>query len=504
MLKFVKIGFDAVFIELIIFAFVVCLAYFFLFKGIKINKKLRIGLGLFLVLINGYIIFNNDFRVHKLQYLTGLNAEGLSRRQQYNYDHNGFIAGFFVNIGNVNIKKPANYNEKTINELVQKYSKVGNNSEIKKPNVIFILSESFWDITQLPNVSFSSNPIINFNEIKKNSTTGNFISPTFGGKTALVEFEILTGNSIKYLPFGSIPYQQYIKKPVLSVVQEFRKNGYQTLALHTFEKIFFNRVGAYPFLGFDKFIGIEDLKNPKYKGPFVSDEEFTDQVINNFKNKDLTKPLFLLGITMQNHFTYEGEKYKNLEIKTTGTGISAKSINILNNYSQGIMDADKQLGRLIKFLKEQKEPTIVVFFGDHLGSMGENYLTYKETGFISPKENNNGADEENKKMYSTEFLIWNNYSQKQENKNIGNIGATYFGNYLLDYIGFQNKNPYYNYLSDEYNNCVQANSEQILLDKNGSFVLDISTLGDNCKDIDNIHNLFQYDILFGGNFNGKW
>ena len=36
-------------------------------------------------------------------------------------------------------------------------------------------------------------------------------SPEFGGMTANVEFEALTGFSNAFLPYGSIPYQQYVR-----------------------------------------------------------------------------------------------------------------------------------------------------------------------------------------------------------------------------------------------------------------------------------------------------
>jgi phosphoglycerol transferase MdoB-like AlkP superfamily enzyme len=136
----------------------------------------------------------------------------------------------------------------------------------KQPNVVLILSESFWDVPQMKNVRFDPDPIPNFRSISSTFGGGRLISPTFGGKTALVEFEILTGNSMALLPKGSVPYQQYLKNPIPSVVWEFKKNGYETVAVHTYEKTFFNRANAYPLLGFDAFIGKEDLSHPKYRG----------------------------------------------------------------------------------------------------------------------------------------------------------------------------------------------------------------------------------------------
>ena len=58
--------------------------------------------------------------------------------------------------------------------------------------------------------------------------SGSMFSPEFGGMTANVEFEALTGFSNAFLPYGSIPYQQYVRGPVPSLATFFRSEGYET------------------------------------------------------------------------------------------------------------------------------------------------------------------------------------------------------------------------------------------------------------------------------------
>ena len=46
-------------------------------------------------------------------------------------------------------------------------------------------------------------------------------------------------------------------------------------------------------------------------------------------------PLFLFAISMENHFTYEGEKYPSYDVSfTSDKKLSDKSMQILRNYAQ--------------------------------------------------------------------------------------------------------------------------------------------------------------------------
>ena len=70
------------------------------------------------------------------------------------------------------------------------------------------MSESFWDPTKLPGVTITPDPIPTMRELR----SGSMFSPEFGGMTANIEFEALTGFSNAFLPYGSIPYQQYVRR----------------------------------------------------------------------------------------------------------------------------------------------------------------------------------------------------------------------------------------------------------------------------------------------------
>ena len=82
-----------------------------------------------------------------------------------------------------------------------------------------------------------------------------------GGNTANTEFEFLTGNSMGFLPAGSVPYQQYIKQEQPSLASHLGALGYVTSALHPYRAKRAGRDKVYPLLGFDNTYFQNDFEN---------------------------------------------------------------------------------------------------------------------------------------------------------------------------------------------------------------------------------------------------
>lgn len=360
-----------------------------------------------------------------IQKASGLVPEEYSWRQNENYRSNGVLGGFVTNLGNLRIRKPEGYSRELADSALGRNAEkpeTGNarigNPEIGTgtlPDVVVILSESFWDVTKLPSVRITPDPLENFRKIAPEGISGTMTSPMFGGKTAAVEFEVLTGNSMALLPKGSIPYQQYVFDGFPSLPRLFRENGYRTSAVHTFEKSFFNRAGAYPKLGFDRFVAKEDIPDPKYEGPFISDETFTDEILKRLDDGSDGKPSFLFGISMENHFSYEGHKFDafDVDVSASGGNLDAEDLVTIRNYAQGIRAADRQLGRLVEILRKRERPTAVLFFGDHLGILRDEYGAYVRSGFLPSSDESSWSPEEALAMRSPDFLLWANYPLPQ-------------------------------------------------------------------------------------------
>ena len=211
----------------------------------------------------------------------------------------------------------------------------------------------------------------------------------------------------------------------------FRENGYRTVGVHTFYGTFFNRNIVYPLIGFDYFIASEQMPDAAYRGPFISDEYFTDSIIRQILSAEEDGvPLFLFGISMQNHWDYDPMKYGTLELDVMSESpvLNERHTQYMNTFLQGIFDADKHLGRLIEFIETRYTPTIVVFFGDHLPILGVHAdRIFEQLGFLSSQDDFSWDLHDRINVFHTPYLVWANYD----------IGFEDWGNMSTFFLGAQ-------------------------------------------------------------------
>ncbi|MEG2394217.1 MAG: LTA synthase family protein, partial [Ruthenibacterium sp.] len=291
------------------------------------------------------------------------------------YRNYGVITGFLTNLDVLNITEPEGYSQEKIKELEkritqqsadqkplydQSYAATTENPE-KKPNIIFVMNESFWDVSRLKGVEYDRPVTPNLTELRNEAASGYVFSPSFGGGTCDVEFEALTGFSIEHLPAGCKPFQQHVTKAMFSLPQYLKTNGYETLAIHGYFAKFWSRNIAYPNLGIDTFLAAEDFKNPDKKRGFISDAAMTDRIIEEYEARTDDAPLFIHAVTMQNHTTYDEKRYPKNEligITKTPAGLSGETISQLRDFATGVYEADAALGTLVDYFRGVDEPTI--------------------------------------------------------------------------------------------------------------------------------------------------
>ena len=407
--------------------------------------------------------------------------------QNDNYRDNGVFLSFFMNMQSAIIIPPPDYGKgkmkNILNDITKKYSSQTSVnlplSPIKKPNVIFVMSESFSDPTYLSNVFFSQDPLPNFHSLLRNGKASWMLTPQMGGGTANVEFEVLTGFNMSSLPGGSIPYQQYVNHPIPSLPAYFANEGYRTLAIHPYKKEFWNREQVYKNIGFQNFISLEQFHNPKRSGGyFVDDSEVTQSIIQETENSH--KPVFIFAVTIQNHGTYHlsDHKYPKFPVKISGN-ISDQAKENLYIYSNGLLDGDKQIRDLMTYFRNSHEPTIVVFFGDHLPSLS----VYKETKFVSQDKVNN--------TNTTPLVIWTNYGKKPE-KLYNTVSASFLGTYVFELAGM-NPPLFFSFLQT-FRDALPGYSPKIKINNEGKMVRETPQ---SLLDLENKYKLLQYDLLFG-------
>ena len=265
--------------------------------------------------------------------------------QKENYASNGFAIAFALNVPMAKVKAPPSYEDDVLDAIRPGPIRISMPED--KPDIIVVMSESFWDPTLLPKTTITPDPMPTVREVR----SGSMFSPEFGGMTANVEFEALTGFSNAFLPYGSIPYQQYVRGPVPSLANFFRSEGYETTAIHPFEGWFWNREHVYDAFGFDRFLSIEKLPPMAWRGPLVSDEALTDEII---KRADATeRPFFTFAVSLQGHGPYEPNRYRDATVQVDSAA-SYWTRQSIRSFAEGIADADRNLKRLMDWAAEAR------------------------------------------------------------------------------------------------------------------------------------------------------
>ncbi|MDA1887797.1 LTA synthase family protein [Bacillus cereus group sp. BY105LC] len=483
------------YIFVIILSIVACIVAGIYMRRYIQNVKTHLGIRALLVVGSIFVLyaygnFANTF-MNKVFQKSGVDF--VLWDQNENYASNGFVLGFISNLDTTVMEKPKNYSKENMlqiaNDIKKQYSgNIGSQKKKEKPNIVFVMSESFWDPTKATNLSFSEDPVPNLHHYIENFPGGQTISPTFGGNTANVEFEALTSYSMSLLKPGSIPYQQVItnKKEIPSIPTALKKEGYYTSAIHSFGRTFFKRDDVYKVLGFDKFNAADTMENVDIDGDYISDLAMSKEIIAELEKQK--QPTFIHAVTMQNHFPFtEGRFGENL-IEISGLE-NEESKGELETYTEGLRRSDEALQYLIEQLDNLDRPTLLVFFGDHLPSLGTNKSFYKENGYIT----NEKTPSERLAMAQTPLLMYANFDMP--NDNLGVVSPIYFSNLIFDYAGL-NKSLFYQFLSGFYKE-IPVIRDELKVDKNGEVINDLTK---KQKEMLEQYKMLQYDLLVGNQY----
>ncbi len=349
--------------------------------------------------------------------------------------------------------------ELTLDMPVQKYR--------DPPNIIFILSESFLDTDHFTGVTFEKDPIPEFHALKEESVSGTFYSRSLGYGTCSVELEVFTGLHSAFLDgaelyswdpetFGRLP----------AVPKVLQDNGYYTALVHTYNDNIYHRRDNFAELGFKDMFFTEDYmkffepaaKAPDYyayikpyiKGWYYSDSFLADLLIDLYEDKKPGGPVFLYGVSMENHQGYT-DKFSETELDTPRplSNLTGEAANIMLHLTQGLHDASASLGKLVDYFRTVEEPVVLVFYGDHRPGLGltEGGTVYSQLGIV-PKSASEWDADQYAEMYSTDFLIWSNDDKylPAERGSTMETSSNFLGSLLLDITGV-NRPLYWKFLS---------------------------------------------------------
>lgn len=358
------------------------------------------------------------------------------------YRKNGCVLTFMRSIQLMIIHKPDGYSANAAEEIAAPYRSETSSGNAKTPNVIAIMDEAFADLQAVGDFRTSEDVMPFYHSLTKNTVKGFSYVSVFGGQTANTEFEFLTGLSKAFVPASATPYQLYIKSLLPGLTTHLGNQDYQgMLAFHPFRANGYNRDHVYPNLGFSDFISLKDLDvsaSDKIRN-FVSDAADFQVIIDQYEQakKKSNAPFYLFNVTMQNHSGYD-QDFDNLDMPIS---IEEKCDDPeLKRYLNLIHHSDTALKSLIEYFSKQKDPTVIVFFGDH-----EPGLSNEVYSKILGKNVEKLSAEENMNLYKTPFLILANYDiEEQENVN---ISMNYLSTLMLESTGMK-LSPFNQFLLD--------------------------------------------------------
>lgn len=364
----------------------------------------------------------------------GVAWKGMERVTVVNFDAEGtMLNGFFLNFS-LNLRAsyqpvPEGYSTGEIARLEQVYPGQPASSQ-EKPHILVIMNESFADFSVLGQQPDTDIPVTPFlDSLHQDTIRGYAMSSVFGGTTANSEFEFLTGQTMAFLPQGSTPYQQYIHNDISSLPRFLQAQGYHVAATHPYGASGWNRPATYPRLGFEDITFQEAYPQKDLIRGLVSDREMYRYVLDMLYRQE--HPLFLFGITMQNHGRYIDESYRNT-LSLQGPYPQA------NQYLSLLHESDEALEGFLQELAEFPEKTIVLFFGDHFPRV-ENQL-YEELhgGALNTLD-------EKMLLYQVPFFLWANYDIAEQE--VACTSLNYLGCHLLELAGLEIP-PYFQFLAE--------------------------------------------------------
>lgn len=385
-------------VALVVLGFFALVLLFLLIKGPRYKGKLKYRWNLPLVLA-GALAF------------VGLTQLALEKRVLSNYFGNiafayedyGYPYCLAVTIFDTGISCPRDYSEEEIARIEKTEEELPETETEELPNIIFVQLESFFDPMLVNYLDISEDPIPTFRKLMEEYSSGYFKVPSVGAGTANTEFETITGMSMHYFGPGEYPYKSILKETTCeSAPYVLGELGYSTHAIHNNEANFYSRKSIFPNLGFDTFTSAEYMPEEDDKNPlgWTKDHVLTDEIVKCLDSTE-DQPDYVYTISVQGHGAYPEEPMlEDPEITVSGAATEEKNYQ-WEYYVNQIHEMDDFIGELVETLEDYPEDVVLVMYGDHLPTMD---LKVEEL--------------ENKYLFQTQYVIWDNFGMEKEDENL--------------------------------------------------------------------------------------
>lgn len=403
--------------------------------------------------------------------------------QKMNYYNTGFMGGFLFNLKVEGMERPENYSKKEVQKIMATYQEKADKenkrkSQEEQPDIVYIMSESFSDPSKLKGIQVNPDPLKDYRDVANESIlSGQMLSQNYGGGTANIEFEALTGFSMALLnPQMTTPYTMMLPKKdeFPSIVSTLKNQNYGTTAIHPYNTSMYKRKDVYNVFGFDQFLDEKTMKHKKKisKEGFISDDSAFKEVQDVLK--DSRGPQFIHLVTMQTHMPYTN-KYKETKYQVKGLDDDTN----IANYAQDIAYTSEALKQFIEETKKNDRPILICFWGDHLPS-------------IYPDSVINNNDKE--ATHLTEYFVYDSRDTSPTLHQV--ISPFYFPSVVSQTAGV--KATGFSMLLEEMNHTLPAFENEMYY-YNQKWQKEVQLTKEDQQVFD-AYQMIQYDIVSGENY----
>ncbi len=379
--------------------------------------------------------------------------------QARGYRNYGFFYSFFINTKYLYVLEPNGYDPDLVEQYVEQAitDSEAPDTEAVQPDVICIMNESLADLSVLGEFSTNQEYFPFISSLRENTVRGNLYVPVIGAGTSNTEFEFLTGSSMAFLPSGSNAYILYAREQMPSLAHIMAGQNYSVTALHPYYARGWNRNKVYPNLGLDLFYSIESLLDmdifstyqregggdinylgqlmeQAYPGEnvlmrqYVTDEYNYRIILEEYENRDKSRPFFLFNVTMQNHGGYrkDADNFPQTVWMTDSelNGVYPET----DRYLSLMKHSDEAFEQLIRYFEQVDRPVVICMFGDHQPSIEEDFVAEMLGTSISSLSLKQQQD-----RHITPFIIWANYDIEEQE--IERLSSNYLSSLLLNTAG---------------------------------------------------------------------
>jgi len=370
--------------------------------------------------------------------------------------YHGYFLDFVSKFKEAHVSKPDGYSTKQIDELAEKYAP--DPTAERTPHIIVIMDEAFSDLSVHGDLNTDQEVMPFISSMKENVVSGYALVSAYGGNTANSEFEFLTGNSMAWLSPNVVPYQQYLHSSSYSMVSYLKHHfDYQCIAMHPYHSTCWNRPATYKNFGFDESLFMEDFPQKNLIRDYISDREMFEQIVEVYEEHK-AEPLFLFGVSMQNHgdYTYSGS---NFDPSVSLVGYKNEYPD-MEQYLSLIHETDRAVEYLVSYFSEVEDDVVIVLFGDHQPRADTAF--YNELG----TEDANTFDAR-QKQYLVPFFVWTNYDSEEQFVDCTSLN--YLSSYVYQSAGISLP-PYNQFLTDMQKSVPAINAHCFYSSQSGCFL----------------------------------